>query len=300
MRVALLLTALLLAGCVGWSRDAPDPAAPSTATIPVATPPPQEPLVFGGLVVDAITRGAIPGAQVRLDLAQTKPCGNQGLGWSSWTPPVQDGAWGPLQVPRPRSDDVAFFLHVGAPGYTANATFIGPAQARGDLGNLTIVLHARAAIEGNATPGTIVALDAPDFPRFTVADETGAWRFEGARVVPAGLVVAESGAPYATTVAAPAVVEPDAARAPGWTLEGSLRSPTGAPLAADVAAWNGTQLWSAGRAGDNGVFVLPLPPEPVALRIEARTADGRFGGARVLNVDGPPATRETIAMRARC
>jgi hypothetical protein len=91
---------------------------------------------------------------------------------------------------------------------------------------------------------------------------------------------------------------PSSAR--GWLLEGTLKGPTGAPLAADVAAWNGTQLVSVARAGDNGIFALPLAPRPIALRIEAHTGDNHFGGALTLEIHGPPALRETLLMYALC
>src|SRR5581483_12517296 len=57
-----------------------------------------------------------------------------------------------------------------------NVTFIGPAEARGDLGNLTVVLHPSAAVEGTAPPGTVVALDAPGHPQLAAADANGTFR----------------------------------------------------------------------------------------------------------------------------
>lgn len=301
MRAAPLLLAALLTGCLGLGGDE-EPWYPTARPTP-ASPVPLEPLFFGGVVVDALTGAPVQTATIRLDLSYTRPCRNQGLGWTSWEiRPDADGAWGPLEIPRPRSDEVAFFLHVLAPGYTENATFIGAAEARGDIRNITVVLHPEASVSGWASPGTIVALDDPGFPRFAAANESGAWRFDGARVVPASLVIAELDAPLLAFVTAPAqdVGAHNATRARGWVLEGVLRNANGAPLPGDVAAWNGTRLWSAGRAGDNGVFVLPLQPEPVALRIEARTAGNTHAAVKILDVDGPPALREALVARPLC
>lgn len=294
--VFLLAVALVLSGCtrfpgedqVGPTRDGIEPP-----------PPIGPPLRFGGVVRDALTGAPIPSAHVRVDLAQALPCGRQGIGWSSWEPPIDNGTWGPLEVPRPRSDDVAFFVHAYAEGYAENATFIGPTQARGEIGNLSVVMHPDAAVEGRAPPGTVVALDAPPFPRVTVAGEDGAFSFPRARAVDAAIVAATD-VPYRTMTRAPAAVDVPPARARGWVLEGTVKGPTGAPLAASLVAWNGSQLWSAARASDTGAFAMPLPPEPVALRIEARTEDDHYGGVLALDVKGPPALRETVVARALC
>ncbi|HUR68556.1 MAG TPA: hypothetical protein VM370_04860 [Candidatus Thermoplasmatota archaeon] len=299
MRWAALLGLVLFAsGCTLLPRDdgsgglgLPDPTPQSPA--PVGPP-----LVFGGAVLDA-RDGAPLNATVRVDLAQVQPCGRQSVGWSSWEAAAPEGRWGPIEVPRPRSDDVAFFVHASAAGYAENATFIGPTQARGDIGNMTVLLHPEADISGTAPPGTIVALDAPTFPRVTVANASGAFRFPHARSAPAVLVAATD-VPYRQLAAAPADVSVPASSARGWLLEGSVKGATGAPLAADVVAWNGTVLVSAARASEAGAFALPLAPEPISLRLEARTADGRFGGVRSVELAGPPALRETMLATALC
>lgn len=298
--VPLVLATLVTTGCFGLGGGEEEPWYPTTRPTP-ASPPPQEPLFFGGVVIDTLTGEPVADASVRIDLAQTRPCRNQGLGWSSWEPPVaEDGSWGPFEIARPRSDEVAFFVHVFAPGYAENTTYVGFDEARGDLANLTFLMHRDAAIEGVAAPGTIVALDAPGFPRFTAANESGGWRFDQARVVPATLVIADVDAPVRTEASAPGKVEANATTNRTWLLQGVLRTAAGAPLAADVAAWNGTKLWSAGRAGENGLFVLPLPPEPVTLRIEARTQGNAYGAVRVLEVNGAPAVREALIARSLC
>lgn len=297
MRVAaLVIAALLLAGCFRDAGDDAGPVSPSAPTGPGSSGPP---LRFGGRLVDAATGEALAAATVRLDLAQTLPCMRQGVGWRSWEIPVANGTFGPLEVPRPRSDDVAFFLHAYADGHSENATFIGPTEARGDIGNLTVRLHPDASVSGRAPPGTLLALDAPGFPRVAVADANGTFRFAHARVADAAFVGAVD-VPLRTTVRAPAEVDVAPSEARGWTLEGAVRSPTGAPLAADVVAWNGTTLWSVARASDAGAFAMPLPPEPAQLRIEARTADGHHGGVLTLDVRGPPALKETILARELC
>ena len=290
-----VVLAILLAGCTTPDGDEPI-FRPGTPTAPSPIGPA---LVFGGIVRDAATNEPIPDAFVRVDLSQALPCGRQGIGWSSWEPPHEGGAFGPLEVPRPRSDDVAFFVHARADGYSPNATFIGPAQARGDLGNLTLLLHPNASVEGTAPPGTLLALDAPTFPRLALASADGRFEFPNARVVPAQLVAATD-TPFITVATAPATIEVPRIEARGWTLEGSVKGPSGAPLAADIVAWNGTKLVGVARAGASGAFALPLAPEPASVRIEARTSDNQFGGVLTLDVNGPPALRETILAKALC
>lgn len=293
---ALVLVAVTLTGCL---RDAGDDGGQMSSPTPTEPAPVGPPLRFGGRLVDAATGALLENATVRVDLAQTLPCMRQGVGWRSWDVVVANGTFGPLEVPRPRSDDVAFFLHAYAEGYSENATFIGPAQARGDLGNLTVRLHPDASVSGRAPPGTLLALDAAPFPRVAVADANGTWAFPHARAADAWLVAAVD-APLRALVRAPAELDVAPAEARGWTLEGVVKSPAGAPLAADVVAWNGTQLWSVARASDAGAFAMPLPPEPASLRVEARTADGRYGGVLALDIKGPPALRETVLTRELC
>lgn len=292
---AVTLVALLLAGC---STPAGEDGI-LRPTLPTPPSPVGPPLVFGGTVRDAASGDIVTAASVRIDLAQALPCGRQGVGWSSWEPPQANGTFGPLEVPRPRSDDVAFFLHAKAQGYTANATFIGPQQARGDLRNLTVLLHPDASVAGSAPAGTLLALDAPGFPRVTVAAANGTFAFPAARVAPAKLV-AGTDVPYETRVTPPARVDVPEVEARGWTLEGSVKGPSGAPVAADVVAWNGTELVSVARAGASGVFTLPLAPKPQTLRVEARTSDNHLGGVLQLDVQGPPALRETVLAKPLC
>jgi len=294
VKLAAVALVLLLAGCA-----TPAPFEPDVATTPHRPTPIGPPLRFGGIVKDAVTLEPVAHAAVRLDLAQTLPCGRQGVGWTSWQPPQANGTFGPLEVARPRSDDVAFFLHARADGYAPNATFIGPAQARGDLGNMTVLLHPDAAIEGRAPPGTLLALDAPPFPRVALADANGTFRFPQARAADATLVAATD-VPFVTTVRPPAQVEVERDAARGWTLEGVVKGPTGAPVAADVVAWNGTRLESVARSGASGAFAMPLPPRPAELRIEARTADNSYGGVLTLDLKGPPALRETVLVKPLC
>lgn len=297
MRAALVVVVMvLLAGCVRFPGEGPREPSDGGLVIPTPSGPP---LVFGGVVRDAATGALVPDAEVRLDLAQAQPCGRQGVGWTSWSAPVANGTWGPLEVPRPRSDDVAFFLHVSAEGYSPNATFIGPTQARGDIGNLSVLVHPNASVEGRAPPGTLLALDAPIFPRIVVADANGSFAFPRARVVEVAFVAATD-VPFRARVEAPARVEVPTSSERGWLLEGTVKGPTGAPASADVVAWNGSTMWSVARAGDNGVFALPLPPVPADVRVDARTADGAFGGTLVVEVRGPPALRETVLLRPLC
>jgi hypothetical protein len=137
------------------------------------------------------------------------------------------------------------------------------------------------------------------FPRFAVVGANGTFSFADARVEEAWLVAATD-VPFARLVRAPASVEVAAAQGRGWLLEGVVKNADGAALAADVVAWNGSALVSAARAGPSGVFALPLPPRPAELRIEARTGDNHFGGSRAIEVEGPPALRETIVAGALC
>jgi len=297
MRAWAILVVLALAGCAGPGSDDPAPdGGNGVVTTPTTIGPP---LVFGGVVRDATTGALLANATVRIDLAQHQPCERQGIGWASWEPAIANGTWGPFEVPRPRSDDVAFFVHAMAPGYTTNDKFIGAVAARGDIQHTTIVLHPDAEIVGTAPPGTLVALDTPRFPRVELASANGTFRFAKARVAEAAFVAATDD-PFHSRVAAPANVTVPAAQARGWLLEGIVKGPTGAPLAADVVAWNGTALWSVARAGESGAFAMPLAAAPASLLLHARTADGHFGGVLSLEINGPPALRETILAKALC
>lgn len=297
-RLLLVLLALPLAGCT-WFDEGSEPFRPPTGPS-IIRPPELPPLWFGGDVVDAVTGAPVAQALVRIDLAFTRPCRQQGIGYASWEPPVdENGRFGLFRVPRPNSDDVAFFVHVTAPGYAENVTFIGPAEASGDIGNVTYVLHPEAALTGNAPPGTLLALDAPGFPRIVVANATGRYAFASARVAEVQLVAATA-LPQRANVTPPLTLDFEEPAGRGWTLEGILRRESGAPVAANVVAWNGTLLWSVARAADNGLFSLPLPPQGVELRIEARTPDGALGGTKALGVQGPPAVRESLLLRPLC
>ena len=297
-RALALLLALALGGCLGFG-DPDEPLLPDTERLPMTPTPAGPPLVFGGTLVDARTGAPLTNATVRIDLAQVQPCSRQGIGWTSWDAPVDGARFGPIEIARPRSDDVAFFLHARAPGYAENATMIGPAEARGDIRNLTLVMHPDAAIAGRAPPGTLVALDAPVFPRLALADAEGVFRFPSARVVEATLV-ADTPHPHRAVVAAPAELDIVDNGSRGWTLEGLVKGPSGAPLAADVVAFNGTTLVGVARSGESGTFSMPLPPEPMGVRVVARTADARYGATLVRDLDGPPALRETLLARALC
>lgn len=300
-RLLALLLVAPLAGCaMPWvDDDVPGGGVPPTSTT-VTPVPAGPPLTFGGVVTDARTGAPVAGAEVRLDLAQVRPCRQEGIVWTSWDDVTrEDGRFGPLTVPRPRSDDVAFFLHVFAEGHSDDVTYFGAVEARRDIGNLSLAVHELANVTGTAAPGTLVALEWPGFPRVTVASADGAWRFENAQVTPAQLVAATD-PPHRASVTAPATIDLPAGNASGWRLEGVVRRESGAPSAADLVAWNGTALVGVARAAENGVFVLQLPGEPLGLRIEARTEDGRFAGTRALDVAGPPAARETVLLRAAC
>jgi hypothetical protein len=299
--VLLLLLALTpaLAGC--WHDGDPDAGpTPATGTPPTEPPPPGAKLTFGGVVVDARTGAPLADATVRLDLAQARACRREGVLWNSYALAVDaEGRYGPLELPYPRSDEVAFFLHAEAPGHTENVTFVGPAEARAGTRNVTVVLHPEAALEGRAPPGTLVALAAPGFPRFAVADAEGAFRLEGARVVEAAWA-ANTEPPSSGRVAPPATLDLADGNETTWRLEGVAKDANGAPQAVDVVAWNGTALASAGRSNAAGVFVLPLAGRPQELLLEARTGDGRLGGTLRVPVEGPPALRQTLLVRPLC
>ncbi len=292
----------MLSGCtLPWddeSNDGTPVVRPPTTPTPVDTGPP---IIWGGTLLDARDGSPITTAVVRLDLSQTQPCRRQGVGWSSFSLPVhENGTFGPIETARPRSDDVAFFLHVTAPGYSENATFIGPTEARAGTDNITVILHPEATVEGRAPPGTVVALAAPPFPRLTVADADGRFAFANARVVEADFVAATD-TPFITRVIAPATLDVPQVSETSWRLEGNLRTSSGQSVAADVVAYqNGTRLVSAARASDTGTFVLPLPSEPGAYRIEARSPDGRWGGLKLLELNGPPSLRENVLVHALC
>lgn len=290
---------LLFAGCLGLGGSEDDPGVRDRSG--PSGPPPSigPPLVFGGTLLDAATGEPLANATVRIDLAQVQPCARQGLGWASWDLPYENGRFGPVEVPRPRSDEVAFFVHATAPGYSDNATMIGAAEAAGDIRNLTLVMHEDHAVAGRAPPGTLLALDAPRFPRLAMADANGTFRFERARVVDATLV-ADTAVPFRVAVAAPADVNVSATGDDGWRVEGTVKGPTGAPLAADIVAYANGSLVSVARSGENGAFSMPLAAEPAKVNIMARTSDGRLGGALVLDLAGPPALRQTILAKALC
>lgn len=299
-RLLAILLVAPLAGCAMPWVDA-EPTGPTA--LPGGTTPPVPagpPLAFGGLVLDARSGEPVAGADVRLDLGQVRPCRREGIVWNQWEAAAgPDGRFGPITVPRPRSDDVAFFLYVGSPRHSPESRFVGPKEASGDLGNLTFTLHETATVQGLAPPGTVLAMEATPFPRLTAADAEGRWTFDEARATPTQLVAATDPPSLATVAGNATLAFPDG-NATGWVLEGLLRRESGAPLAADIVAWNGTRLVGAARAAENGVFVLPLPPASMEVRIEARTLDGTLGGTKVLALQGPPATRETLLVRALC
>ncbi|HEX2022543.1 MAG TPA: hypothetical protein VHH36_07505, partial [Candidatus Thermoplasmatota archaeon] len=132
-----------------------------------------------------------------------------------------------------------------------------------------------------------------------VADASGRFAFEDARVEERQLV-AGTEVPFRTRVTPSAQVDVATNATGGWTLRGIAKRADGAGLAADVVAWNGTTLWSVARANEAGHFALPLPPENVALRVEARTADGHHGGVLARQVNGPPGAVETVLLRPLC
>jgi hypothetical protein len=303
-RAALLLVLVALSGCT--HAGAP-PLLGGTPTPTDATPgsdPRFPPLRFGGTVLDALSGQALDDATVILDLAATAPCRNEGILWQQSNVPTTglDGRFGPHVAERPRTNDFAYFLHVTAPGYAENVTFIGPAEAQGDLGNLTIVLHPDRSVSGTAPPGTVVALDAPGFPRLAAADANGTFEIDHARVLPASFV-ADLDEPYLDTLAAPAnlTLAAPAGNATGWPLQGTVRGPGGAALVADVVArnHNGT-LIGAARSSDDGLFTMWVPRTPGDITLQARTADGHYGASLPTTLNGAPATRFGLVARALC
>ncbi|MFA5860993.1 MAG: hypothetical protein WDA16_04800 [Candidatus Thermoplasmatota archaeon] len=292
------MIAVLFAGCtLPWQGDGPATTTGPTSVTPVPEGPP---LVFGGNVRDIIDGHVPEGATVRIDLAQKQPCQREGIVWAAWPADASaSGRFGPLEVPRPKSNDVAFFVHATAPGYNDKSLFIGAAEARGDLGNLTLDVTPTVTLRGTAPPGTVIALEDSPFPRLTVADAGGVFVIGGAPALEASFV-AGTDVPFTDRVRAPQNITVPKSNGTGWQLEGRLVTTSGAPMAADIVAWNGTTLWSAARASDSGVFVLPIAPQGVALRIEARTWDGHYGATLTQDVQGPPATRATLVMRALC
>jgi hypothetical protein len=293
-----VLLALLIAGCALPGRDRPLLGGSPTILSPTPAGPP---LSFGGEVRD-VTDGKPPAAAaVRIDLSQVLPCKREGIVWSSWSADVDaaTGRWGPVVVPRPNSNDVAFFVHADAPGYDDHATFVGPTEARGDVGNLTAPLNPTVTLNGTAPPGTVLAVAADPSPLVVLADPNGTFRFVGAPAVEAPFVAALS-IPFATRVHAPQTLVLHATNGTGWALEARLRTAQGQPLAGDVAAWNGTQLASAARAGLDGAFTLPLAPRGQTLQIDARTSDGRYAGTLALEVQGPPGATQTVTMQPLC
>jgi hypothetical protein len=301
--LALVLVLVALSGCtLGGSGGPPLLGGTPTATPTPGIDPRFPALHFGGRVVDALSGASIDDAEVHLDLAAKVPCRREGLLWQQYAVPTThfEGRFGPYAAQRPRTDDFAYFLHVAAPGYAENTTFIGPQEARGDLGNLTVVLHPAAAVEGRAPPGTVVALDAPGFPRLAAADENGTFRIADARVLPASFV-ADLDMPATDVVAAPANLSFPDANATGWRLQGTVRGPSGAALAADVVARNASgALVGAARSGDDGLFTMSVTPRPADLTLQAWTEDGRFFGALAASVNGPPATRFALVARTQC
>lgn len=301
--LALLLAALALSGCT-WGGGGGHPilgGTPTTPTVPTDDPR-FPPLHFGGVVVDALSGSPIEDAQAHLDLAALAPCRHEGLLWEQYALPAGgfEGRFGPSEAPRPRTDDFAYFLHVKAPGYAENVTFIGPAEARGDLGNMTVVLHPDAAVEGAAPPGTVIALDAPGFPQVTAADANGTFRLHPARVLPASFV-AGLDVPYTDLVAAPANLTIIAGNATGWKVQGSVRSASGAALVADVVARNSTgALVGVARTADDGTFTLAVAPAPADLSLQAWTGDGRYVGVLPVSLNGPPATRFPMVAQPQC
>lgn len=294
-----MLLSASLAGC--WHAPDPvEPPTPTTSTPVTPTDGAQPRLTFGGVVLDARTLEPIPAAQVRLDLAQTQPCRRPGIIWNAYPLEVNEsGRFGPLTLPTPRSDDVAFFLQAEAAGYSRNVTFIGPDEARRGTRDLTVVLHPEASFTGSAPPGTVIALDAPFWPRLAVADAEGKFAFPNARAVPTAFVVATE-PPLANVTEPPSLVQTAGGDGATWRLEGVVKAPNGANVAADVVAREDGRLVSAARSGTNGVFVLPLEGRRQDLTVEARTPEGALGGALRVLVEGPPALRQSVLLRALC
>lgn len=293
---AILVLAATLAGCAFGGDTAPT----TTTATPTATEEPfQFEVTFGGRVRDALSGDPVPDAEVRIDLAAEKPCRQESIVWRDWTLDVGvEGEFGPFTQPAPNSPTYRFFVHVRAPGYTRETVYIGPQQAA-YASNLSITLHPRVAVEGAAPAGTVIAMSDPGFPRFTVADANGTFRFDDARTANVTLVAATE-SPYRAVLTPPASVDATDTAGDGWLLQGLAKRDDGRPVAARVVAWNGTQLWSAALTDEVGRFLLPLPPEAAALRIEARTADDHYGGVLARTLSGPPAASETVLLRARC
>lgn len=303
LALVALLAAPALAGCAlpwgaepdggdegDWWGDVPRPG---------DDPEPNVIVTFGGRVVDALSGDAVQDATVRIDLAQEAPCRREALLWRDWFLRVEpDGTWGPFEQPAPDSPSYRFFVHADAPGYTRETRYVGPAEAA-SARDILFVLHPRVAVEGAAPPGTVIALTAPGFPRFTVADANGTFRFEDARTDPL-MLVAATASPHREALRAPANVSVASPDETGWTLQGVVKRDDGRPLAARVVAWNGTTLWSAAVTDEVGRFLLSLPAERAELRIEARTEDDRYGGVLARTVQGPPSTAETVIARALC
>jgi hypothetical protein len=286
--------ALALGGCAS-----PLPGSkPPTILSPTPVGPP---LTFGGRVLGLLDDQTVPDATVRIDLSQTLPCQREALGWQAWDADVApNGTWGPVTIPRPNSNDVAFFLHANAPGYAERIVFIGAAQARGDIRNLTLALEPAVAVKGTAPAGTLLALAAPPFPRIQRADANGSFDFENAPATLTTLVAAFS-PPLVENVQAPATLALAPQNGTAWTLEGRVVDESGTALPADVVAWNGTRLVGVARdAPPDGAFALPLPPHAADLRVDARTEDGHYGGTLALPLQGPPGTSVTITLRALC
>lgn len=297
MRVLLVVIALLAAGCTLPGAGQDDPPTPTTQ--PVISPTPQgPPLAFGGFALDVLTKAPIEGALARLDLAQIRPCRVESIVWNAWDAKTDpSGRFDVQEVPRPRSNDVAFWVHVTADGYAESILFIGAEEARSDIGNLTFELHPQATLSGTAPAGTLVAIADRDFPRVVLSN--GSFAFPDAHVTPSSFVAATA-PPFVAQARAPSSLEVPDEPGKTWYLEGRLMSESGSPMAGDVVAWNGTELASVGRAGETGIFLLPLQPHAAELRIEARTSNGQYGSTSKFELEGPPGVRLSMIMRSLC
>lgn len=301
----VVLVGILASGCT-LPGTGSDGGSPIVGGLPTPSTPGEDPrfppLRFAGRVVDALSGDGLDDAEIALDLAATQPCQREGIVWKQ--SPIAmlglEGRFGPFQIARPRTNDFAFFLHVSAPGYAENVTYVGPAEAQRDLGNLTVVLHPDRAITGTAPPGTVVALDGPRFPRLAAADQNGTFVIPHARVLEAAFV-ADTDDPLLDVVAAPANLTIPASEGAGWRLQGSLRGPGGAPLSADLVVRNATGvLVGAGRSNDDGIWSLAVPRVVGDYQLQARTPDGHWGAASPVNLTGQPATRFALVARALC
>lgn len=298
VRVLLVALAALLAGCT-----LPDGDDGNGTTTPTATQePPAITVTFAGRVVDALSGEPVDDAVVLVDLADTRPCQQESVIWNQWEVPVDaDGAFGPFQQPAPNSPTYRFFLHVESPGYTKESMYVGPEQVAA-VANATIVLHPRVAVNGTAPPGTVLAMTTDGFPRFTVTGADGAWRLDDARTDEVQLVAATR-PPRVTTLTPPAswnATAQNATTPTGWQLQGVVQREDGRPHEARVVAWNGTRLWAAALTDEVGRFLLELPATPAELRIEARDRDDAWGGVLARDVNGPPASVETVLVRPLC